>query len=219
MTAPSSGAGMVRQPARRWALIVAGLVLMPVLAWSMGFAWFIRQVDAPTGPVPIAGGIVALTGGAERIDNALQLLADGQAPRLLLSGVGGGAGLPDLDSKADLHTQDLAARITLGRGAQSTRGNALETAAWVRRNAIRSLIVVTAAYHMPRALLELRRELADIALYPVPVRPAGFSGWRRFRLLAIEFTKFLGARSGLSAHIPERRRAPINQMTTDRRPE
>ena len=186
---------------------LAGLVLLLVLllAWGVGLAWYIQLVNFPPTSVPVADGIVALTGGAERIETALQLLVRGQAPRLLLSGVGGGAELPDLDDRARVDARQLAAQITLGRGAQSTRGNAVETAAWAKREGVRSLIVVTAAYHMPRALLELRRALPDVRLYPVPVRPPGFTGWRRLELMALEFTKFLGAQAGLSALVPERR--------------
>jgi uncharacterized SAM-binding protein YcdF (DUF218 family) len=180
-------------------------LLLPILAWGVGLAWYVRLIDATPAPVPLADGIVALTGGAERVETALQLLARGQAPRLLLSGIGGGAGLPDLDNHAGVDAPKLAAQITLGRGAQSTRGNAIETANWVRREGIRSLIVVTAAYHMPRALLELQRALPDVSLFPVPVHPQGFTGWRRLRLVAAEFSKFLAARAGLSAFAPERR--------------
>ncbi len=196
-----------RRPATRHFVGLALLALLVfLLGWGVGLLWYIRLIDAVAPPGPPADGIVALTGGADRVDTALQLLAKGQAPRLLLSGIGGGAQLPELDDRAGVDAARLAERITLGRGAQSTRGNAVETATWVRRQGIHSLIVVTAAYHMPRAMLELRRELPDTELYPVPVRPSGYTGWRRLRLLAVEFTKFLGAEAGLSFLVPEHRR-------------
>ena len=44
--------------------------------------------SAPRAPLnPRAEGIVVLTGGTSRIDEALQLLAEGRATRLLISGV------------------------------------------------------------------------------------------------------------------------------------
>ena len=198
-------------------MVALWLLLAPVLAWGAGLAWYIRLVDTIPAPVPPAAGpaegivdgpadgIVALTGGAERVEAALRLLARGEAPRLLLSGIGGGAELADLENGAGIDAARLAARITLGRDAHSTRGNAVETAAWAEREGIRSLIVVTAAYHMPRALLELGRALPEVALHPAPVRPQGVSNWRRLRLTAVEFTKFLGAHAGLSAYAAERR--------------
>ena len=74
-------------------------------------------------PPPHTDGIVALTGGAGRVELALHLLADGQADRLLLSGIGGGTDLATLGRLAGIDTAPLADRITLGRYAASTRGN------------------------------------------------------------------------------------------------
>jgi uncharacterized SAM-binding protein YcdF (DUF218 family) len=105
----------------------------------------------------------------------------------------------------------IAARVTLGRDAITTRGNADETAAWARANAIRSLIVVTAAYHMPRALIEIARAAPDLTLYPVPVTPEALRepglgvGVMRLRLMAEEYVKFLVASVDLTALLPARR--------------
>jgi len=61
---------------------------------------------------------------------------------------------------------------------------------------IRTLIVVTAGYHMPRALLEIGRTLPGVTLYPVPVIPPALrhapdSG--TLALLANEYDKLLAA--------------------------
>ncbi len=189
------------------------LLLTPVLAWAMGFAWFVLTSTRHAPPPPAADGIVALTGGAERVETALRLLAEGHAPRLLVSGTGGGALLPELASRAGLDPGELVPRVTLGRRATTTRGNAEETAAWATDNGIHSLLVVTAGYHMPRAMTELSRALPGVALYPVPVTPPAMQGtaWMRHpgsvRLLAEEYSKWLLARVGLSALEPAAGRA------------
>jgi uncharacterized SAM-binding protein YcdF (DUF218 family) len=180
------------------------LAIVLLLAWGVGFAWFIRSTSRLPGPPTHADGIVALTGGADRVQTALELLAAGRADQLLVSGIGGGAELRDLTRRAGIDSRPLAERVTLGRGAASTRGNARETAAWAREKAVRSLIVVTASYHMPRALLEIRRAVPGVALYPVPVLPPGLrdtnrlANWATLRLLAEEYTKYLGAELGLT---------------------
>jgi uncharacterized SAM-binding protein YcdF (DUF218 family) len=185
---------------RRRALAVAGAA---ALAWLAGFAWFLSRVGQPLSAPPPAEGIVALTGGAERVRAGLLLLADHRADRLLVTGIGGHAGLRDLARVAGLDPAPLAGRVTLGTGAASTRGNAEETAAWARANGLRSLIVVTAAYHMPRALAEISRALPDVALYPASVSPPRASErLGGVRLLAGEYTKYLGAELGLTALLP-----------------
>ncbi len=186
---------------RRWLRL--GLTAISVVfigggaAWGVGFTMF-NGAAGQVGEAPdAADGIVVLTGGADRIERALCLLADGRAPLLLLvSGVARGADLAALDRRVPLDAEQ-AARVTLGRVAQSTAGNAAETARWSRAHDIRRLIVVTAGYHMPRALLELRRVLPEVQLLPAPVQPAALRGASRVHTLAVEYDKLLVVQLGL----------------------
>jgi uncharacterized SAM-binding protein YcdF (DUF218 family) len=191
-------------------LAMAGLVaIIAVLAWSAGFVWFIQAIARTTELPPHADGIVAFTGGPDRVETALRLLSEGRADHLLLSGIGGGAELPELAHLAGLRATPLSARVTIGRSALTTRGNALETAAWVRAAEIQSLLVVTASYHMPRAMAELSRALSNVQLYPVPVstgRPTPL------RLLAEEYTKFLLSFAGLTEILPIKDTPPLRAV-------
>jgi uncharacterized SAM-binding protein YcdF (DUF218 family) len=185
-------------------------LLAAVLAWSIGFAWFIQIAGRPGEAPAHADGIVAFTGGAERVETALRLLAEQRGDRLLLSGIGGGAALAELAPRAGVDPVPLASRVTLGRSATTTRGNAQETAAWARANAIHSLLVVTAAYHMPRALAELSRALPDVTLYALPVLPTERAGIAAvpLRLIAEEYVKYLATQAGLTALLPPREAPP-----------
>jgi uncharacterized SAM-binding protein YcdF (DUF218 family) len=181
-------------------------LLIALLAWGIGFAWFI-QISGRAGQAPAhSDGIVAFTGGADRVETALRLLAGQRGDKLLISGIGGGAELAELAPRAGVDPTPLASRVTLGRSATTTRGNAQETAVWARANAIHSLLVVTAAYHMPRALAELSRALPDVTLYPIPVLSAERLGNAAvpFRLIAEEYVKYLATAVGLTAVIPPR---------------
>ena len=183
-------------------LIAIGAVVLAV-AWTAGLAWFIRNAGLPAEVPPRADGIVALTGGADRVATALRLLADGRAGRLLISGVGGAA---EFNALAHLAGADpsLEPRVTLGRTAASTHGNAQETADWARTYTIERLIVVTAGYHMPRALAELSRTLPGVTLIPVPVQPTAWRdgmGLAGLRLIAIEYVKYLAVEAGLSGFV------------------
>jgi uncharacterized SAM-binding protein YcdF (DUF218 family) len=116
---------------------------------------------------------------------------------------------------AGMDLAPLAARITLGRYASSTQGNAVETAAWAAQNGLRSIVVVTANYHMPRALAELRQALPAVDLYPLPVQSylraeaegAAAERGPSLRLQAEEYTKFLLSIAGLSPWLPHREAA------------
>jgi uncharacterized SAM-binding protein YcdF (DUF218 family) len=170
-------------------------------AWVAGFLWFVREAQRPGPAIPAADGIVALTGGAQRVATAIALLSQNRARVLLISGVGPVTAEQALFRGTGLDPATLAARITLGRAATDTLGNAAEAAAWARANHIHSLIVVTAGYHMKRALTELGRSLPDVVLYPAPVLPPALRGAARFsklRLLAGEYTKWLAAELGLT---------------------
>jgi uncharacterized SAM-binding protein YcdF (DUF218 family) len=185
---------------RRAALVLAlALPLGAGVVLAGGFAWFVAVAGTVATPPPQADGIVVLTGGSERVETALKLLAENRARLLLVSGVGGSTEFGALAHRAGVDPQ-LGERVTLGRIAASTRGNAAETAEWVETHAIRSLIVVTAGYHMPRALAELSRAMPGIALHPVPVVPpaVGQRTAATLRLLAGEYMKFLAAEAGLS---------------------
>ncbi len=159
-------------------LLMAGL-------WVAGFIWFLRVANGAPGASPPADAIVALTGGAGRVEAALRLLAENRARLLLVTGVGGDAAFPELARLAGV--------------------NAAEAALWARGHGIRSLIVVTAGYHMPRALAELARALPEVTLYPAPVRPPA----PQLRLLAGEYTKFLAAEAGLTALDPRVAQIPF----------
>ncbi len=201
----------------RATMVAGGLALALVAATlGAGFAAFVAAARRPAAEPPLADGIVALTGGAERIGTALHLLAAGRARLLLVSGVGRSAGLAELARRSDVDPAALQDRVTLGRDAATTLGNATETAAWAQANGVKTLIVVTAGYHMPRALLELHRAMPAVQLFPLPVHPPiPLPG--RTRLLASEYAKLLGAWAGvprLTRSPPDRHGTPVDNSVS-----
>jgi uncharacterized SAM-binding protein YcdF (DUF218 family) len=188
---------------RRLAAVILMLLIGGMIA---GFGLFLRAALGPTAPAEgRTDGIVVLTGGAERVATGFRLLAEGRAERMLISGAHPGVGLAEIAAAAGVDPAAFAGRVDIGHAAASTRGNAAETAAWARVSGMRSLRVVTAAYHMPRAMRELRRALPDVALVPHPVPMAALRdgrAWLRPRLWALlggEYLRLLAAYAGLSA--------------------
>lgn len=146
-----------------------------------------------------AQGIVALTGGSDRIARALDLLADGKAERLLISGVNPSTKLDDIKSINPSRAELFACCIEVERVAEDTIGNAVETAKWVEEKGFSSIILVTSGYHMPRSLMEFRRQLPGVTIqtFPVPLNKLNKDGWWResepLRLMVSEYMKYVGA--------------------------
>jgi uncharacterized SAM-binding protein YcdF (DUF218 family) len=188
---------------RRFSLFRLFLRLLVLLGglWLAGFAIFLGLVftAALPNPMPIADGIVALTGGDGRVGAGLAFLAAHDAPLLLISGAGRGTYLGDFTADDAVAATRYASAITLGHMADTTHGNAVEAADWAHAHHMRSLIIVTADYHMPRAMLEMRQALPGLTLIPAPVRPPAMrklASLPTLRLLAGEYTKYLVVRSG-----------------------
>ena len=156
-----------------------------------------RQIKSP---IRQSDGIVVITGGQQRLDAGLTLLATGTASKLLISGVGVGLSKVILanDLQLDQTQRDLLICCAeLEFAARDTRGNALAARRWAETNELASLYLVTANYHMPRAKLAFEREMPHIDLRYWPVSPDDLlidSWWSDpglIRLLTREYVKFL----------------------------
>lgn len=142
---------------------------------------------------------MALTGAGsnERIAAGVKLLERERAERMLISGVNCEASREDIRNVGRAVRQIYDCCVDLGFTAADTVGNARETAEWARSLRYRSLIVVTADYHMPRAMLELRGAMPDIQLTPYPVKTSVVDAqrwWRTTggaRLMIFEYCKYL----------------------------
>ena len=198
--------GGKKRSAARWLFQSLGLAVLVLAGWLAGLVWYADRIPAvPPSPGEHTDAIVVLTGGSGRLTEGLRLLAEGRGKRLFVSGVYRGIDVDALLQLARRKPDDVECCITIGYAADSTAGNARETAQWMRSTGNRSLRLVTANYHMPRSLLEFRRALPDIAIVAHPVFPEAFKRdcwwcWRNSLLLVVsEFHKYLAALAGLSS--------------------
>lgn len=188
-----------------WPLrLLTRVLVWLVLLWCAGFVVYLVSVfnAVPPNPLPAADGIVALTGGDDRISTALALLQRRAASLLLISGAGKGTYLGDFTADNRNAATMYADAITLGHQATTTHQNGQETAIWAKARHVHVLIVVTADYQMARALLEIHRALPQARLIAYPVRPpamrAPLTG-QTLLMLADEYSKYLVVRAGLGS--------------------
>ncbi len=173
------------------------LALAVFLAWAVGLFVFAGTVpESVPDPEARTDVIVVLTGGSGRLRTGLDLLLDGRAGRLFVSGVYRGIEVDQLLAINKQRPGEVENRISIGN-AVDTIENAAETAAWMRARGYDSLRLVTAAYHMPRSLLEFQYAMPDIHIEPHPIFPEHVKreNWWAWpgttALLASEFNKFV----------------------------
>jgi len=155
---------------RRIGSIAVKLVILGVILLVGGFGYFIWHL--PDQQVQLdrsADGIVVFTGGDSRVSDSLALLAAGRAKRLLISGVYTGTTPNDIARQVVDYNRLLSCCVDLDYSAINTLGNAVGARQWTVKNGFHSLIIVTSAYHMPRALAELAHQLPDVALIAYPI--------------------------------------------------
>ena len=175
--------------------VAGGLVL------TAGFFWFAVLISSEEVTLDRkADGIVALTGAASRIPDAIELLASERGKRLLITGVHRATSASEIARLTPLYSKFFTCCIDLDRSALNTLGNALETKRWAREHNFTSLVVVTSNWHMPRAMAEIEHQLPDVALIPYPViseKVKTEPWWQNAgtaRFLVAEYLKYLFAR-------------------------
>jgi uncharacterized SAM-binding protein YcdF (DUF218 family) len=200
--APAIGAG------RRW--LVRTLLVVPPIALLAGFVWYASLIDRETAPEGDVDAIVALTGGPERIGEAVEQLATGRGKRLLITGVNRATNVDALARLVPRYEALFDCCIDIDHSAINTIGNAVETRRWARERGFHSLMVVTSSYHMPRALAEISHQLPDATLLPFPVtteRQRAEPWWSNAgstRMLVSEYLKYLVAIVRMRFDAPDR---------------
>ncbi len=166
-----------------------------VLLWAVVWMWFAASVAAakPQMPDRKTDAIIVLTGGDKRVNTGLDLLAEGKADYLFISGVNVKVKPEELIALWSGDHKKVLPKLTLGYAADSTVTNATESDELIKKNDIHSVLLVTANYHMARSMLLMKQQMPDLDIVKHPVVPADFEPWKEqfWPLTVIEYNKFL----------------------------
>ncbi len=110
--------------------------------------------------------IAVLTGAQGRVKESLKLFEKGRGRILFVSGADEGQSLEAILLASDYESMsaDLKSRIVLDQVSRTTEDNAREIAKFLNERGLRSVILVTSSYHLPRAKKLFLRELRGLKM-------------------------------------------------------
>lgn len=174
------------------------VIAVDIMLWGAGFAWFMQKVpNYPIQHIPESfNTLIILTGGSDRIEQGMALAKRHGVEQVFISGVGDGV------SQQDLIEKNTDIPVFLGHKARDTIGNIQEILEWTEERSIKSYIIVTAYYHIPRVKLEFEKAHKSIhsatvnsIYYPIYPQVAPRDRWWKspisLYLLLSEYHKYL----------------------------
>ena len=166
--------------------MILRLFAAAVLVYAFGFLAFAVSL-----PKPVSGqrtdAVIVLTGGPGRIARGLEVVDEGLAEQMFVSGVDPEVTPAEFASEFDVPRRTMECCVKLGYLAVDTRSNAGEAAQWMKDNDVETVRLVTTDWHMRRAASEMRGALPEdvtIVEDAVPSDPD-------FRQLFLEYNKLL----------------------------
>lgn len=191
----------------RFLIAVAGLLLAAVLLLPHLLAAAGSYLVDASDPVE-ADAVFVLAGDAtgRRIVRAAELVRDGFAPAVIVSGPDGFYGAYECDLAIAYAVQQGFPEeyfIHFEHHAASTEEEADAAAIEVRKRGIRKLLIVTSNFHTRRALKQFRRVMPDIELTMVAAPDASFAPedwWKRRqaqKVFFFEWTKTVATWFGI----------------------
>lgn len=155
------------------ARLIGFTTLCCVWLWGLGFVLFLIgvTVSSPAEPLEKTDAIIVVTGGQNRINTGLELLQQGKAQYLFISGVNQNVTIEQIVHLWKPDIDFIPCCIVLGHSADNTEGNARESSYWVRQQGLQSIRLVTSNYHLPRTWLEFTHALPRRKIIIHPVKP------------------------------------------------
>ncbi len=163
--------------------LVGGLLFLGLLLFSISMV--IKR--APTQPTQKTDALVVLTGGSNRVEEGLRVYQKDLGTYLLISGVHKDVKVGELLALLWKGPMIDPAGIVLDPRATTTAENASYSIEWIKEHDIKSIRLITAYYHMPRAYWEFKRRMPELKILPHGVQPE--AGPSYVKMLFAEYGK------------------------------
>ena len=164
------------------------LGLVVVLGWLLGFVWFAGWLPEPA-PMERTDAVIVLTGGPGRIARGLEVVDEGLAEQMFVSGVDPEVKPNEFAAQFEVPRRVMDCCVTLGFLAVDTRSNAGEVAQWMKEKEFGSARLVTTDWHMARA----SSEFAETLPASTTVVEDAVASHPRLATLFLEYNKLLAA--------------------------
>ncbi len=171
----------MRAPLRRLFAPAAILIVVLLVAWVSAPLWLrgMGTFLSSAGPPHKADTVVVLAGDwfGNRILEAAELVKEGYAPNVLVSGPGPRYGGFECDFAISFAVHQGFPEsyfVRIPNQCRSTRDEAKLFVPELRRRGVKSYILVTSDYHTGRSARLFRAEGPDLTMYPVGAPNAEF---------------------------------------------
>ncbi len=186
----------------KWLVILSFLILFIAgnryasFALARTLEWrYATQAEPPSADVIVVLGggtepqvpprpIVEVNAAADRMFYGAELYKEGKAPRILLSG----GDIEFLSTGTQSPAQDMAAimemlgvpesALILQGNSQNTHEDAVYSCQWVKDHGLNSILLVTSATHMPRAMMLFEKEGCRVTAAPTDFTVT-YAAWDR----------------------------------------
>jgi len=162
--------------------LIGGALFIALMLFSLAMV----AMRAPQKPTQHTDAIVVLTGGSNRVDEGLKLYHEGLSDYLLISGVHKDVRVGDILRLWHGPALEIGG-VALDPKATTTEENAVYSLEWIKAHNVKSIRLITAYYHMPRAYVEFKKRMPELKIVPHGIQPE--TGPSYIKMLLAEFGK------------------------------
>ena len=171
------------------------LIIVLLIVLVVDYLFFYKKILNYNNNLNRNNNFIVLTGGDNRVKKSLKIFfqAKYKNKNLFISGVGKGFNkktLKKLTKQDPNNKKFIECCIQIEGISRDTFSNAVESLKWVKSKGIKSFVLLTNNYHMPRAMLEFESIFKDITITPYVFIDTNKIWWKKNINYVSEYFKY-----------------------------